>query len=155
VATIVTKLFHVVKPHVAIFGLKDYQQVLVIRQMVSDLNFDVEIVGAPTVREADGLAMSSRNSRLPDHLRSSALSLYQSLVMAQRRIGEGITRADDIIREISDFISSHPETEIDYISLCDPDTLEDVKQVSKDVLLALAVNVGGVRLIDNKVLSRD
>lgn len=154
VATIVTKLFNVVKPHVAVFGQKDFQQVLVIRQMVSDLNFDIEIIGAPTVRETDGLAMSSRNAKLPGHLRSSALSLYQSLNAAKKRLDEGTIDADDIIGEAVRFISSHPETEIDYITLCDPETLEDMEIINRPVLMALAVKVGGVRLIDNMILSR-
>jgi len=153
VATIVTKLFHVVKPHIAIFGQKDYQQVLLIRQMVKDLNFDIEIVGGPTVREPDGLAMSSRNTNLPAHLRSSALSLFHSLNKAQKRLSQGITNADEIIAETTRFISSHPETDIDYISICDTETLEEIKVIDRNVLMALAVKVGGVRLIDNRVLS--
>ena len=153
VATIVTKLFNVVKPHIAVFGQKDYQQVLLIRQMVRDLNFDVEIVGAPTVRESDGLAMSSRNTNLPAHLRLSAITLYQSLNKAQERLNQGIIHADEIIAETTRFISSHPETDIDYISICDTETLEEIKVIDRNVLMALAVKVGGVRLIDNMVLS--
>ena len=153
VATIVAKLFNVVRPHAAIFGLKDYQQVLVIRQMVADLNFDIEIIGAPTLREPDGLAMSSRNANLPDQLRSSALALYQSMMAAKKHIEEGKIKADEIIAEATRFIESYPETEIDYIAICDPETLGDVEIIRQNVLMALAVKVGGVRLIDNMILS--
>jgi pantoate--beta-alanine ligase len=153
VATVVTKLFNIVKPHIAIFGQKDYQQVLVIRQMVQDLNFDIEIIDSPTTREPDGLAMSSRNANLPAHLRPSALCLYQSMNHAQDRVSKGVRDAHAIIKEANDYISSHPETEIDYISLCDPNTLRDVDVLIPPTLMALAVKVGGVRLIDNMILT--
>lgn len=153
VATIVTKLFNIIKPHVAIFGSKDYQQVLVIKQMVRDLNFDIEIVGAPTFREPDGLARSSRNANLPEHLRSSALTLYRSLAKAQALVHQGINDAEEIISEVCTYILSHSETEIDYVRLCDPETLDDVETLAKSALMALAVKVGGVRLIDNMLLT--
>ena len=152
VATIVTKLFNIIRPHVAIFGSKDYQQVLVIKQMVRDLNFNIEIVGVPTIRESDGLAMSSRNANLPEHLRSSALTLHQSLNKAQTLIHQGTEDAKTVVSEISAYILSHPETEIDYIKICNPETLEDLERLVEPALMALAVKVGGVRLIDNMLL---
>lgn len=153
VTTVVTKLFNIVRPHVAIFGQKDYQQLLVIKQMVHDLNFGIEIIGAPTLREPDGLAMSSRNANLPARLRPSALGLYQSMHHAQDLVHKGVRDAHVIIKETSDYITSHPETDIDYISLCDPNTLEDVDNVIPPTLMALAVKVGDVRLIDNMILT--
>ncbi|QTA88158.1 Pantothenate synthetase [Desulfonema magnum] len=152
VATVVTKLFNIVKPHFAIFGQKDYQQVAVIRQMVKDLNFDIEIVGHPTVRETDGLAMSSRNSYLTPDQRVSALSLYASLKKAQTLLENGITDAAEIIRAASELITSHPGTAIDYITICDPETLADMETISKPALMALAVKVGKTRVIDNMIL---
>ncbi|MEE8397915.1 MAG: pantoate--beta-alanine ligase [Desulfobacterales bacterium] len=154
VATVVTKLFNIVKPHVAVFGQKDYQQLLVIKQMVRDLNFGIEIIGAPTLRESDGLAMSSRNANLPAHLRPSARSLSQSMHHAQDLLHRGETDAHVIIQETSDYISSHPETDIDYVSLCDPNTLVDVDSILPQTLMALAVKVGGVRLIDSMILTQ-
>jgi len=153
VATVVTKLFNIVKPHIAIFGKKDYQQLMVIRQMVSDLNFDIEIIGAPIVRENDGLAMSSRNTYLTPEQRKSALSLYKSLQKAEELVKSGISNAKQIIDAVTELISSYPETSIDYISICDPETLADMNTIDKPALMALAVKVGKTRLIDNKVLS--
>lgn len=153
VATIVTKLFNIVKPHAAVFGEKDFQQLAVIRRMTRDLNLDVRIIGAPIVREADGLAMSSRNIYLTEDQRPSALSLYQSLLMAKEMIGKGETSAARIVEKVSQLIESFPETDIDYVTLSDPDSLDEVKTVDGTVLLALAVRVGGkCRLIDNMVL---
>jgi len=152
VATIVTKLFNIVKPHIAIFGQKDFQQLAVIRQMVRDLNFDIEIVGGPTVREPDGLAMSSRNTYLTPAQRTSALCLYQSLQSAREMVKEGERNASKIIVATTELIESGPETQIDYVTICDPDTLEDVAAIEKPVLMALAVKVGRPRLIDNMIL---
>lgn len=153
VATVVTKLFNIVRPHIAIFGQKDYQQLLVIRQMVRDLNFDIRIVGAPIVREPDGLAMSSRNSYLTPEQRRSALCLSQSLEKAQALIDTGVTRASDLSDAAARMITSHPETDIDYITICDPETLDDMETVDRPALMALAVRVGKTRLIDNRVLA--
>jgi pantoate--beta-alanine ligase len=152
VATVVTKLFNIVKPHVAIFGEKDYQQLAVIRRMVRDLNWDVRIVGVPTVREADGLAMSSRNLYLSPDERRSALSLYESLQLAQEMVDRGITAAHELIHEASHLIGSSPHTKIEYVALCDPETLEDVEHVEGPSLMALAVWLGKTRLIDNAIL---
>lgn len=152
VATVVSKLFNIVKPHAAIFGQKDFQQLAVIRQMVKDLNFDIEIIGVPTVREPDGLAMSSRNAYLSKEERPVALSLYQSLQKAKTDIQSGQTDANRILADASGLIESHEGTAIDYIKICDPETLDDIKVITGPVLMALAVNVGQTRLIDNVVI---
>jgi len=152
VATIVTKLFNIVKPHVAIFGQKDYQQLTVIRQMVRDLNFDIKVVGAPTVRESEGLAMSSRNTYLTPEQRISSLSLNKSLKKAQALVEDGLQDAAKIIDTAAKLILSHPETEIDYITICNPETLDDMKTIDRPALMALAVKVGKARLIDNMIL---
>jgi pantoate--beta-alanine ligase len=153
VATIVTKLFNIVKPHIAVFGKKDYQQLLVIRRMVSDLHMDIDIIGGETIREHDGLAMSSRNTYLTKSQRESALSLNKALKSAQTAIESGIMDASRIIGKIKEFISSHPETRIDYVAICDPETLEDIQIIDRPVLMALAVKVGSTRLIDNMILN--
>jgi pantoate--beta-alanine ligase len=153
VVTVVAKLFNIVKPHVALFGEKDYQQLLVIRRLVRDLNFDIRIIGVPTLREADGLAMSSRNSYLSRDERRSALSLHKSMQLAQGRVAQGIRDASQLIAEASGLIGSHPHTRIDYVTLCDPETLEDVERIDKPSLMALAVWIGHTRLIDNAVLT--
>ena len=152
VATVVTKLFNIVKPHFAVFGRKDYQQLVVIRQMVCDLNFDIEIIGAETVREHDGLAMSSRNVYLTSEHRNSALCLYKSLQKAQALISSGIKDSEKIIDTALEMIKSHKDTEIDYIAICDPQTLVDIKKIDRQALMALAVRVGKTRLIDNMIL---
>jgi pantoate--beta-alanine ligase len=153
VATVVSKLFNIVKPHIAIFGQKDYQQLLVIQQMVCDLNFDIEIIGAPIVREADGLAMSSRNTYLTPEQRKQALCLYNSLNKAQELVKSGVIETAKIIDAAKEIIASQPEAMIDYIRICDPDTLEDVQMADKPVRMALAVKIGKTRLIDNMILS--
>ena len=153
VATVVAKLFNIVKPHVAVFGQKDYQQLVIMRQMVRDLGFDIEVVGAPTVREPDGLAMSSRNAYLVPEQRTSALSLYKSLQKAQELLENGIQDAAIIIDAATELIQSRPETKIDYIAICDTETLVDIKTIDKPVVMALAVKVGKARLIDNMILN--
>jgi pantoate--beta-alanine ligase len=152
VASVVAKLFNIVKPHVAVFGQKDYQQLVIVRQMVRDLNFDITVIGSPTVREPDGLAMSSRNTYLTPEQRVSALSLYKSLINAQALLERGVQDASEIIDSTTNLIRSCPDTEIDYIAVCDPETLIDVKTIDKPVRLVLAVKVGKARLIDNILL---
>jgi len=152
VATVVTKLFNIVKPHIAIFGRKDYQQLVIIRRMARDLNFDIKIVGFPTVREPDGLAMSSRNTYLTPEQRINALSLYKSLKQSKKLVESGIKDAKRIIDAAYTLIKSHPETVIDYIAICDPETLADMETIDRPALMALAVNVGKTRLIDNMIL---
>jgi pantoate--beta-alanine ligase len=153
VATVVTKLLNIVRPHSAVFGEKDYQQLLVIRRMVQDLNFNTEIIGAPIVREKDGLAMSSRNAYLTPDQRPAALTLYRSLLQARKRIETGERDAARILKEARDLITAQPETHIDYLSICDPETLIDVERIDRPALMALAVKVGKTRLIDNTILA--
>jgi len=152
VATVVCKLFNIVKPHIAVFGQKDYQQLTVISRMVKDLNMDVEIVGVPTVREPDGLAMSSRNSYLSPEERESAKALYGAILLAQRMVAEGERDVSRIIGELQGFILRHKHTRIDYVKIVDPDQLKELKEIKGDSLLAMAVFVGSTRLIDNSIL---
>jgi pantoate--beta-alanine ligase len=149
VATVVTKLFNIVMPHMAIFGKKDFQQLAVIRRMVADLNMDLEVIGIPTVREPDGLAMSSRNKYLNPEERKSALCLKKSIDLALDMINAGERDPEKIKASARDLISGHPFTEIDYITICDPLALEDIDILKEKALLALAVRVGKTRLIDN------
>jgi len=153
VATVVAKLFHLVKPHVAVFGEKDYQQLAVIRRMVADLNLDVEIVGYPTVRETDGLALSSRNTYLNAAERQSALSLSRSLEQAQQMLREGERAPGRIEQAVRETISREPATEIEYVRVCHPESLSELKWVENSALLALAVRVGKTRLIDNRIIT--
>lgn len=152
VATVVAKLFSITRPHLAIFGQKDYQQLAVISRMVMDLNMDIQIVGVPTVREPDGLAMSSRNSYLEPEQRSSALCLKKGLDMARALVDRGEREASKIEQAVRTLIQSHPFTRVDYVSLCDPVTLAPVERLESETLLALAVRVGKTRLIDNGIL---
>ncbi len=152
VSSVVTKLFHVAKPHTAVFGEKDRQQLIIIRRMVRDLNFDIKIVGGPIVREDDGLAMSSRNFYFSKEERLSAPVLFQTLQAAQKLVEQGERNSRRIIAMAGELILSRPHTRIDYVSICDPETLEDVDQIDKEALMALAVYVGKARLIDNTVL---
>jgi pantoate--beta-alanine ligase len=149
VATVVSKLFNIVKPHVALFGEKDYQQLVVIRRMVADLNFDVEVVGCPIVREPDGLAMSSRNKHLNADERKEALALKMALDRAQDLYRKGETRARVIMEEAKRILGNHLRIRTDYISLCDGRSLTDVEEVQGGTLLAIAAFVGNTRLIDN------
>jgi pantoate--beta-alanine ligase len=152
VATIVCKLFQLVKPHKAIFGLKDYQQVVTIKQMVRDLNMDVEVIGWPTVREVDGLAMSSRNVYLSAEDRMAALSLSQSLSAAQQRCREGERDAGSVLAEVTRILTRHPGNRIDYAKIVHPQTLKGLETINPRGVLALAVRVGKTRLIDNCLL---
>lgn len=152
VATVVTKLFNIVKPHFAVFGQKDYQQLTVISRMVKDLNMDIMIIGVPTVREPDGLAMSSRNSYLTSEERKSALCLYKCIQKAQEMVLGGERDAERIKEEIKRFILSFPFTKVDYVTIVHPYTLEELKRIEQESLLALAVFVGNTRLIDNAII---
>lgn len=161
VITIVTKLLLAAKPHVAVFGEKDFQQLAVIRRMVRDLGFDVEIVAGPIVREADGLALSSRNVNLDAEARRQALVLCQALDAAERAIAAGETRSEALLQLVKLEIGKAPRAEIDYAELRDPESLEAAPpELDRATLLALAVFIrppGGaagttVRLIDNRVL---
>jgi pantoate--beta-alanine ligase len=152
VATVVLKLFHQVLPHLAIFGEKDYQQLAVIKRMVADLNVAVEVVGRPIVREADGLAMSSRNSYLSPEERRSALGLYQALTEARVLAASGENNADKILSGVKQTLSANPHTRLDYAVLVDPATLQNVGTIHGSARLAVAAWVGTTRLIDNMLL---
>jgi pantoate--beta-alanine ligase len=152
VTTVVSKLFNIVRPHVTIFGQKDYQQLTIVARMVMDLNMDIMVIGIPTVREPDGLAMSSRNAYLDPDERISALCLKNSLDLADKMFVNGERAPKAIIEAIVSFIEEHPFTKIDYVNLCDPVTLEDVDVLGGETLLALAVWVGRTRLIDNCII---
>ncbi len=150
VATVVNKLFNIVRPDLAVFGEKDFQQLAVIRRMTADLNLGVEIIGHPIVREADGLAMSSRNTYLAESQRVSALSLSRALALAYKMAADGERNPERLTIALRKFILSFPETAVDYISFVHQHTLQEVAEVDEDTLLALAVKIGGrVRLIDN------
>jgi pantoate--beta-alanine ligase len=149
VTTVVSILFHIAKPHVAVFGQKDYQQLAVIRRMAEDMKMDIEIVGVPIVRESDGLAMSSRNTYLSAHERRSALSLKKSMDLAAAMAKDGEQNATRIKEAVEKLIRSHSDTVIDYVAICDPHTLEEIDTLVGETLIALAVKVGKTRLIDN------
>lgn len=153
VMTIVAKLFNIIKPHYAVFGEKDYQQLAIIRKMTADLNFGIHIIGAPTVREPDGLAMSSRNKYLNQRQRNSALQLNRALSEAQEMTVKGENRARILIEAAVEKVSASPEVSIDYVKVCDPETLEDMEVVDRPALMALAAKVGRTRLIDNAMLT--
>jgi pantoate--beta-alanine ligase len=151
VATVCCKLFNIVKPHVAIFGKKDFQQLAVIRRMVEDLNMDVEILGMPTVREADGLAMSSRNAYLQEKEREAALILSCSLLQAKKLYDDGQRDTAGILKVVTDSLESSPLVRLEYAKICDVVTLKEVTHLGGAAVLALAVRVGATRLIDNYV----
>ncbi|NDY42314.1 pantoate--beta-alanine ligase [Dissulfurirhabdus thermomarina] len=152
VCTVVAKLFNIVRPDVAVFGAKDFQQLQVVRRMAADLDLPVEILAHPVVREPDGLAMSSRNTYLSPEERRSALSLFSSLELAARLVREGEREAGRIEAAVAAHIRSAPGTRIDYVFVGDPETLRPVKRLAGPTLLALAVWVGKTRLIDNTIL---
>lgn len=152
VTTVVAKLFNMVKPHCALFGEKDFQQCVVIKRMVRDLNFDIDIVTLPTVREDDGLAMSSRNARLSAAERETSLCVSRALKTAQELVSGGQSSAAVILRTVQQVLTQNAEVRVEYASLCHPERLEEVERITGPTLLAIAVWVGDVRLIDNCVL---
>jgi pantoate--beta-alanine ligase len=152
VATVVLKLFNMVGPDIAYFGQKDYQQATLIRRMVDDLNLPVKIRVRPTVREPDGLAMSSRNRYLSPEDRQRALVLWKSLCLAKELVASGQRDAATIVAQMEDLIRTVPEARIDYVALVDPDTLASVAQVHGRTAALIAVKLGATRLIDNAVL---
>jgi len=152
VTTVVAKLFNIVKPHVAVFGQKDFQQCVVIQQMVKDLNFDLEILPMPTIREPDGLAMSSRNVRLSPAERHNSLSIARALNQAQEMVTKGERRPEIILKAVQETLTREDGVRVEYASLCHPETLEEVTRLFGPTLLAIAAWVGEVRLIDNRVL---
>ena len=153
VATVVAKLFNIVEPTRAYFGQKDAQQVVVIKKMVAELNMNLEVVICPTVRELDGLAMSSRNTYLKPDERQAAAVLYQALKLAQQLWSRGEKDAEKIRQAMRELIQKQPLAEkIDYISIADAETLEELEEVKPPALVSLAVKIGKPRLIDNIVL---
>jgi len=152
VATVVAKLFNIVQPTRAYFGQKDAQQLVVIKRMVADLNMNLEIVAVPTVREPDGLAMSSRNTYLSPEERQAATVLYRALNLAQQLYSQGETDAQRLCQEMTALIQKEPLANIDYVSVAHPETLEELNKVNTPVLVSLAVRIGKTRLIDNVVL---
>ncbi|MFH1117922.1 MAG: pantoate--beta-alanine ligase [Pseudomonadota bacterium] len=152
VATVVLKLFNMVQPSRAYFGRKDYQQVQVIKTMVRDLDLDVQIVECDTIREDDGLAMSSRNAYLaPDH-RKQAVCLYQALMEAKSLFKRGEKRAEDYLGAMRKRVNAEPDAEVDYIGIVHPETLDHLDEVKDNALGILAVRIGSTRLIDNMLL---
>ena len=149
VATVCTKLFAACRPHRAYFGQKDYQQSLVIRRLAADLNLGLEIVVLPTVREADGLALSSRNVLLQPEERRQALVLSQAIVAAQAAVRSGERDADKVRGDIEAQIRSVPLAVVDYVAVCDPDNLEPLTRISGRAVALVAARFGAIRLIDN------
>ncbi|HLY39029.1 MAG TPA: pantoate--beta-alanine ligase [Candidatus Binatia bacterium] len=152
VTTVVTKLFHAVRPHVAVFGEKDWQQLAVVRRMTSDLDFGIEVVGVPTVREVDGLALSSRNRRLGPEERAAARCVPRALDAAAHMAATGETRPAMLVGRVKMEVATEPSARLEYAELRDPETLEEVAEFDSPALLGVAVWVGGVRLIDNRLL---
>lgn len=149
VCSVVSKLFNIVTPDRAYFGQKDAQQLAVIRRMVRDLNFDIEIVGCPIVREPDGLALSSRNTYLNTEERKAALVLSQALKLGKDMMESGETDAVRIRKAMVEHIEKEPLARIDYVEIVDADSLESVQKIENKVLTAMAVYIGNTRLIDN------
>ncbi len=149
VATVVAKLFNIMKPHMAFFGEKDYQQLKVIERMVKDLNFDIEIIGMPTLREKDGIAMSSRNGYLSHEERRQALSLNKALRHAQALAGKGERRAAVLIQEARKIIENQAPVKIDYLEIRDAETLQKVEEIHGPARILVAAFLGKSRLIDN------
>lgn len=152
VTTVVTKFFHIMQPSRAYFGQKDAQQVVVIRKLVRDLAFGIEIVVCPTVREPDGLAMSSRNAYLERSERKAATVLYRALKRAQERWASGVRDGDALRREMRAVLESQPLARTDYVSVADPETLEELDRIGGRALASIAAYVGPPRLIDNVIL---
>lgn len=152
VATVVAKLFHIIPAHRAYFGLKDAQQVMVIRRMVEDLNFDIEVVACPTVREEDGLAMSSRNVYLSEEERKAATVLYRSLRLAEEMASRGERDARKVKAAMRELMSTEPLVEPEYVEAVDWGMLRPVERLEGEVLIALAARVGKARLIDNTIM---
>lgn len=151
VCSVVCKLFHIVTPDRAYFGQKDAQQLAVIRRMVRDLNFDIEIVGCPIVREADGLAMSSRNTYLNEEERKAALILHKSLLLGKQMMEQGERETAKIKEAIIQNMETEPLARVDYVEIVNPDTLENIDIIEGRALIATAVYIGKTRLIDNEV----
>jgi pantoate--beta-alanine ligase len=155
VTTVCAKLFNIVTPDVAYFGQKDAQQAIVIKRMVADLNMPLEIVICPTVRESSGLAVSSRNQYLTEQQKKDATNIYKSLQKCHDMINAGFTETSKIINEMRSILQKVPSMEIEYISIVDAETLEDIDKIAGKVLAAIAVKIGTARLIDNILIDTD
>lgn len=154
VMTVVAKLFNAVKPHRAYFGQKDYQQYVIVKHMVDDLNFGVQIVMCETLRETDGLAMSSRNEYLAPRFRRKATTISKALNRAKESILDGDYDCFGLVSQIKRDLRTVRGIKIDYVSIVNPDTLEDMAEIKGQMLIAVAVRIGGVRLIDNMLVTR-
>jgi pantoate--beta-alanine ligase len=152
VATVVAKLFNIVKPHKAYFGQKDFQQCAVIKRMVLGLDLDVEVIVLPTVREADGLAMSSRNSYLDPGQRQKAACLFRALRLGEELITNGVREPETIRQKMRVVLMQEKGVEIDYVEVADPDRLAPLERLEGKTALLIAVRLGGIRLIDNLLL---
>ncbi|MCK4267774.1 MAG: pantoate--beta-alanine ligase, partial [Actinomycetia bacterium] len=152
VATIVVKLVNIIKPDIIYFGEKDWQQFVIVKKVFKDLNVDTLVVGMPIVRDADGLALSSRNRYLSQKQRRSAKALPAALELAHDMIKNGERRKDKIISAAKEVIAAEPSLELEYFSICHPENLIEVETIKGEMLLAAAVDAGGARLIDNKVI---
>jgi len=152
VATVVLKLFNIVKPDIAIFGEKDYQQLLIIKKMVRDLHLEIEIIGMPIIREEDGLALSSRNAYLSDEQRLQALALSNSLNNIKRMFNDGENSISNLIKAGTSILNESSIKDIDYLEIRDGNTLEGQQKAKKGDIVAIAAKVGNARLIDNTKL---
>lgn len=154
VASIVTKLFNIIKPNKAYFGQKDYQQCLVVKQLVRDLHLDILIVVCQTVREKDGLALSSRNVHLSQEERQQATCLYQALKHAEKRIKEGEVNTAIVKKEMEELILKNPAAKIDYVEMVQPETLAPLETIKQNAVVCLAMFIGTTRLIDNEIVKK-
>lgn len=152
VATVVTKLFNIIKPDRVYFGQKDAQQILVVKRLIEDLNLGIDLVTMPTVREPDGLAMSSRNTYLNPLDRDAASILFKAISLAREQYSNGQRDANGMRQSMRNLISSEPRASIDYISISDEQSLEELDKIGNTALLSLAVYIGQTRLIDNCIL---
>ena len=154
-ATVVCKLLTIVRPDNVYFGQKDAQQCLVIKRLNSDLDLGAEVVVMPTVRDPDGLALSSRNAYLSSEDRQSALSLHRALTLAESRYEDGVRDASAMRREMLDLLESEPSSSVEYVSVADAETLVELDSIDRPALVSMAVRIGRVRLIDNITLSTE
>ena len=154
VATVVAKLFHIVKPHAAFFGQKDYQQCIIIKRMVKGLNMDVEISVQPTVREGDGLAMSSRNAYLSAEDRRAAAVIFRALSAAEHLVKSGVKEPEQVKNKVQAMLQEQKSLNIDYIQIVDPETLAPLTNILNSMVILVAVRLGNTRLIDNMQILR-
>lgn len=155
VATVLTKLFHIIEPNRAYFGLKDAQQFAVVNTLISHFNFPIQLVGLPTVREDDGLAKSSRNVYLSDEERKEAKTLYESLKLGQQLVAQGVKDVEEIVLRVRQYITENTSAKIDYVEMLSYPELIDVDFIDQQVILAVAIYYKNARLIDNIILSHD